>query len=59
MSPNWTVAAAWGTRVSVVSGGLLCVLGAGLVAAALPALFRYRADAGVAPDAPAAALEGR
>ncbi|TMD98359.1 MAG: MFS transporter [Chloroflexi bacterium] len=53
------VAAAWGTRVSVVSGGLLCVLGAGLVAAALPALFRYRADPGVAPDAPAAALEGR
>jgi MFS family permease len=38
------VAARFGLRVSVVSGGLLCVLGAGLVAAAFPALRRYRSD---------------
>jgi MFS family permease len=38
------VAARFGLRVSVVSGGLLCVLGAGLVAAASPALRRYRSD---------------
>jgi MFS family permease len=38
------VAARFGTRVSVVSGGVLCVLGAGLVAAAFPALRRYRSD---------------
>ncbi|MDB5114360.1 MAG: hypothetical protein JWL78_1430 [Chloroflexi bacterium] len=50
------VAAAWGPRVSVVSGGLLCVLGAGLVAAAFPALHRYSADTAVA-EPPAEALE--
>jgi hypothetical protein len=38
------VAARFGTRVSVVSGGVFCVLGAGLVAAAFPALRRYRSD---------------
>ena len=36
--------ARFGLRASVVSGGLLCVLGAGLVAAAFPALRRYRSD---------------
>ncbi|HEY2704797.1 MAG TPA: MFS transporter [Candidatus Dormibacteraeota bacterium] len=50
------VAAAWGPRISVVSGGLLCLVGAGLVAATLPALYRYSADPAVA--ATAAAIEG-
>ncbi len=33
----------FGPRVSVVSGGLLCLLGAGLVALTLPALYRFPA----------------
>jgi MFS family permease len=37
-----TVAGAVGVRFSVVSGGLLCVLGVGLIVAAFPALARYR-----------------
>ena len=37
------VAQGFGARASVVSGGVLCVLGAGLVAATLPVLWRYRA----------------
>jgi MFS family permease len=49
------VAAAWGPRVSVVSGGLLCVAGAGLVAAALPALYRYRSG----PRAPSVPVASR
>jgi MFS family permease len=52
------VAARFGTQVSVVSGGLLCVLGAGLVAAAFPALHRYRADILPAAVPPSTALEG-
>ena len=35
--------------VSVVSGGVICIVGAGLVAAAYPALRRYRHE----PDSPA------
>ncbi|HEY3726142.1 MAG TPA: MFS transporter [Solirubrobacteraceae bacterium] len=36
-----TVAGAAGVRFSVVSGGLLCILGVGLIVAAFPALARY------------------
>jgi MFS family permease len=44
------VAARWGPRVSVVSGGLLCVVGAGLIAVVFPALYRFDArPAGVEP----------
>jgi MFS family permease len=42
------VAAQLGVRVSVVSGGLLCLAGAALVMVALPALQRYRAAAATA-----------
>lgn len=42
------VAAAWGTEVSVVSGGVLCVVGAVVVAAVVPALVRYTGDIDVA-----------
>lgn len=38
------VAGAAGVRFSVVSGGLLCVLGVGAVVAAFPALARYDAE---------------
>ncbi|HEX6492312.1 MAG TPA: MFS transporter [Candidatus Dormibacteraeota bacterium] len=51
------VAAAWGARVSVVSGGLLCVAGAGLVAAAFPALYRFDARPAGVPDVSAAAVD--
>ena len=37
------VASAFGVRVSVISGGLLCLAGVLVVAAALPALQRYHA----------------
>ena len=52
------VAAAFTPTISVVSGGLLCIVGAGAVAALAPSLRRYRAsdaapvekvDGGVAP----------
>jgi MFS family permease len=43
------VAQAFTATVSVVSGGLICIVGAGLVAAAYPALRRYRQE----PDPPA------
>jgi predicted MFS family arabinose efflux permease len=36
-----TVAGAWGVRFSVVSGGLLCMLGVGVIVVAFPALARY------------------
>jgi MFS family permease len=36
-----TVASAAGVRASVVSGGLLCILGVGVIVAAFPALARY------------------
>jgi MFS family permease len=45
------VAAAWGPRIAVVSGGLLCVLGAGIIALAFPALHRFRADSAAAAAA--------
>jgi MFS family permease len=38
------VAGATGPRFAVVSGGVLCVLGVGVVVAAFPALLRYDAD---------------
>ena len=38
------VAGAAGPRFAVVSGGVLCVLGVGVVLAAFPALLRYDAD---------------
>jgi len=38
-----TVASIWGERVSVVSGGLLCMLGVVLLAALVPSFARYRA----------------
>ncbi|MBV9280550.1 MAG: MFS transporter, partial [Chloroflexi bacterium] len=37
------VAATFGVRASVVSGGILCVLGVAVLAAALPAFLRYDA----------------
>ena len=40
-----TVAALAGVRFSVVSGGVACMAGVGLVLAAFPALWRYDADA--------------
>ena len=42
------VAGAAGPRFAVVSGGVLCVLGVGLVVAAFPALMRYDADEWIA-----------
>jgi MFS family permease len=36
-----TVAGAVGVRASVISGGLLCILGVGVIVAAFPALARY------------------
>jgi MFS family permease len=38
------VASAFTPTVSIVSGGLLCIVGAGLVAWLVPSLRRYRAD---------------
>ncbi len=40
------VASIWGERVSVVSGGLLCVLGVVLLAVLVPSFARYRAPLG-------------
>jgi predicted MFS family arabinose efflux permease len=45
------VAAATSTRFSVLSGGLACVAGAVLVAAAFPQLARYDKDAAIAQEA--------
>jgi MFS family permease len=42
------VAAAFGPRVSVISGGVLCVVGVAVAAAALPQLWRYDRDAATA-----------
>ncbi|MEJ7729513.1 MAG: hypothetical protein WKG00_09875 [Polyangiaceae bacterium] len=42
------VASLVGLRTSVVSGGVACVLGAGLLAAALPGFLRYDREAGLA-----------
>ncbi|HEU4387698.1 MAG TPA: MFS transporter [Blastocatellia bacterium] len=42
------VASAFGLRASVVSGGVLCVLGSGLLALLLPEFIRYRGDQGIA-----------
>jgi hypothetical protein len=47
------VAQGFGARVSVVSGGVLCVAGAALVAVALPALWGYRAPPVVSSRVPA------
>jgi MFS family permease len=48
------VAAAAGARFSVVSGGLACVAGVGLILVAFPALLRYDAERALAPAAAAA-----
>ncbi len=40
------VAAGFGVRASAVSGGILCVLGVGAAAAALPQFRRYDSRAG-------------
>jgi hypothetical protein len=53
------VAAAFSPTVSVVSGGLLCIVGAGVTAAVYPELRRYRSDRGVRPPASEAEVEGR
>jgi MFS family permease len=42
------VASAFGLRTSVVSGGILCVLGAGVLAVLLPKFLRYDAREGLA-----------
>jgi len=42
------VAALVGVRGSVVSGGVLCVLGTVVLAAALPAFLRYDGRQGIA-----------
>jgi hypothetical protein len=43
------VAAAFGTRVSVVSGGLLCLAGIVPMMLAFPAFWRYRAPPPTTP----------
>lgn len=47
------MASAAGPRFSVVSGGVLCLLGVGAVVAAFPALLRYDADDWIAERAAA------
>jgi len=42
------VASLFSVRTSVVSGGILCVLGTGLLALALPAFVRYDGREGMA-----------
>ncbi|MCZ4492813.1 MAG: transporter [Conexibacter sp.] len=57
-----SVAALGGVRFSIVSGGLACIAGVGLIMLAFPALLRYDADAvigtaaGPAPEAEPAAV---
>jgi MFS family permease len=48
-----TVAGAAGVRFSVVSGGVLCILGVGLIVAAFPALARYDTADWIAQPTPA------
>jgi len=52
------VATAFSPEVSIVSGGLLCLVGLGAVVAAMPALARYRARYFTEVPAPQAATEG-
>jgi hypothetical protein len=53
------VAGAAGARFSVVSGGVLCVVGVAAVVAAFPALMRYDADDWLADaDATTPAMAG-
>lgn len=53
------VAAAVGTELSIVSGGLACIAGAAVLSAALPAFRHYRAGTPVRPAGPPAAeLQG-
>ncbi len=47
------VASVFGERVSIVSGGLLCILGVVVLAAIFPSFVRYRPPAGDPPDPPA------
>lgn len=44
-----TVAELTSAPISVISGGLACLVGVGVLVLALPALWTYRADAEVAP----------
>ena len=50
-----SVAAAFGTRAAVVSGGLLCILGLVPIVALFPAFWRYGEDDGTPAEAPAGA----
>jgi len=45
------IASAFGLRASVISGGVLCVFGSGLLALFLPAFIRYRGAEGLARKA--------
>jgi len=49
-----TVAGAIGARASVVSGGLACVVGVGLLMMAMPSLFAYDSEDALAEMAAAA-----
>jgi len=44
-----TVAELTTAPISVISGGLACLVGVGLLVLAVPALWNYRADAEPAP----------
>ena len=48
------VAGAAGARISVLSGGVLCVIGVAALVVAFPALKRYDADDWIAESAPPA-----
>ena len=50
-----TVAGVTSPRFSVVSGGLVCLVGVGLVVAAFPALKRYDSDRWLGEPAASAA----
>jgi MFS family permease len=52
------VASLTSVRTSIVSGGVLCVAGCAVTAAALPALWRYEAPRGSAPGEAAASAAG-
>jgi len=50
-----SVAAAFGTRAAVVSGGVLCILGLVPIVALFPAFWRYGEEDGTPAEAPAGA----
>lgn len=51
------VAQAFGPTVSVVSGGLICLAGVGLIGLLIPAFARYRVDGEVLPPAETHGIE--